>query len=380
MKRFRSKKETFDFFEEQIARAYHKLYEDKKLEYESYLLKSYLLEINISDLLEEERYQRYQIIKTLFSPFLKNKTIGLEVNEIEPDFFELVYKDLNISIYVEWISQRFLFLYTLSNSQKVDSLLHKIVFNQPRIDRFWFWDEFLDSQITKCNRFFKGFSFDYDYRPIIGRQDEEVLSYLKMQIWGGGKELNEIYARLRELLSKMAILGKVRFKEFGDNENEFIISDVKFTGKVKSYGTNVGLHRKILVDLKQQYEGKLTQIDKYRFRWNSQNLMEGQPLYFVFTEPLSEEILLRFLEKTFNGSMPFRLLGIVSQMDKYEYIAHVVDLHVGEKFILQIFPDMVLAYLSEEVCTNTILRLYTNLQHTLKMEVKLENDSEEKIL
>ena len=295
-------------------------------------------------------------------------------------FFELVYKSLNISIYVEWISQRFLFLYTLSKTQKVDNLLHKIVFNQPRIDQFWLWDEFLNSQITKYNRFFKGFSFDYDYRPIIGREDEEVLSYLKMQLWGGGKELNEIYNKLRKILSQMAILGKVRFKEFGDNENEFIISDIKFTGKVKSYGTSIGIHRKILVDLKQQYERKLHQIDKYRLKWSSENLLEGEPLYFVFSEPLSEKTLPELINKMFNGSIPFRLIGIVSQTGKYKYIAHVVDLHIGEKFILQVFPDMIIAYLSEEVCSNTLLRLYTNLQHTLKTEVKLENDSEEKII
>jgi hypothetical protein len=376
MKRFYSKKEAFDFFEEQIARAYHKLYKDKKLEYESYLLKSYLLEINISDLEEK----RDKIIKTLFSISLKDKMIDVEVNEIESDFFELVYKSLNISIYVEWISQRFLFLYTLSKTQKVDNLLHKIVFNQPRIDQFWLWDEFLNSQITKYNRFFKGFSFDYDYRPIIGREDEEVLSYLKMQLWGGGKELNEIYNKLRKILSQMAILGKVRFKEFGDNENEFIISDIKFTGKVKSYGTSIGIHRKILVDLKQQYERKLHQIDKYRLKWSSENLLEGEPLYFVFSEPLSEKTLPELINKMFNGSIPFRLIGIVSQTGKYKYIAHVVDLHIGEKFILQVFPDMIIAYLSEEVCSNTLLRLYTNLQHTLKTEVKLENDSEEKII
>ncbi len=376
MKRFNSKKEAFDFFEEQISRAYEKIYEDKKLEYESYLLKSYLLEINISDLKSERR----QILKSLFSFYLQDKTIVPDVHEIEMDFFELIYKDLKISLYVEWISNRFLFLYTLSKSQKVDSLLYKIVQNQPRIDRFWFWHNFLDSQITKYNRYFKGFSFDYDYRPIIGKNEEEIFSYLKMQLWGGGERLRKVYEDLRGVLKKMAILGKVRFKEFGNSKDEFIITDIKFNGKVKSYGTSIGIHRKILVELKQEYENKLIQLDKYRLKWSLENLLEGEPIYFVFEKPLLEENLHRFLESIFSGKMPFRLLGIVSQTGKYEYIAHVIDLHVGGKFVLQIFPDMMLAYLSDQVCSNTILRLYTNLQHTLNMEISLENDSKEKII
>ena len=177
----------------------------------------------------------------------------------------------------------------------------------------------------------------------------------------------------------MAILGKIRFKEFGDDKNEFIISDVKFNGKVKSYGTSIGMHRKVLIDLKKKYEDKLLELEQYRFKWNPENILEGEPLYFVFKSSL-EEILPQFLEKMFDGTVPFRLLGIVSQTGKYEYIAHVVDLHVGEKFVLQIFPDMLLVYLSEEVCANSILRLYTNLQHTLNTEVSVEDDSERKIL
>ncbi len=375
MKRFNSKREAFDFFEEQISRAYHKIYEDKKLEYESYLLKSYLLEINVSDLGSD----RQQILKKLFSLYIEDGVVETKVYEIESDFFELIYQDFDITLYVEWISQRFLLLYTLSKSREVDSLLHKIVLNQPRIDHFWFWDEFLSSQISEHNRYFRGFSFDYDYRPIVGKDDEEVLSYLKMQLWGGGEELNGIYAEVKSKYPHMAILGKIRFKEFGDDKNEFIISDVKFNGKVKSYGTSIGMHRKVLIDLKKKYEDKLLELEQYRFKWNPENILEGEPLYFVFKSSL-EEILSQFLEKMFDGTVPFRLLGIVSQTGKYEYIAHVVDLHVGEKFVLQIFPDMLLVYLSEEVCANSILRLYTNLQHTLNTEVSVEDDSERKIL
>ena len=313
----------------------------------------------------------------------KDRFIETDVYEIEPDFFELLHqhnKGLKISTYIEWVSDRFLFLYTLSKSQRVDNLIYKIVQTHPRIDQFWFWDDFLNAQITRTNRYFRGFGFDYDYRPIIGKDPEETLSYLKMQLWGGGEELEGIYKKLREVLEKMAILSKVRFKEFGDNRDEFVISDIKFNGKVRSHGTSIGIHRKILVNLKREYEEKLNELDQYKLKWSSENLLEGEPFYFVFEKPLPEEILPRFLENMLNGKMPFRLLGIVSQTGKYEYIAHVVDLHIGEKFVLQIFPDMMLAYLSESTCTNTILRLYTNLQHILKMGVRLENDSEGKIL
>ena len=377
MRKFRSKKEAFDFFQEQMSRAYEKIYEDKKLEYESHMLKSYLLEIDASDM---EVEGRGEILRRLFSS--RDGFIRTEVYEVEPDFFELkhFYKGLEIVTYVEWISDRFLFLYTLSKTEHIDKLIHRLVQTQPRIDQFWMWDAFLDAQIRKPNRLFRGFGFDYDYRKVAGEETERMLSYLKMQLWGGGEVLKNFYEDLRSMLKGMAVLGKVRFKEYGHNNGDFVISDVKFNGKIKSYGTDIGLHRRIMIDLKRDYEQKLIQLDRYRFRWSSENLLEGEPFYIVFDSPIPEDIMPLFLENIFSGKMPFRLMGMISHMDEYEYIAHVVDLHVGEKFLLQIFPDMMLLYLSEEVCTNTVLRFYTNLQHTLNVGVSLETESEEKII
>jgi len=113
-----------------------------------------------------------------------------------------------------------------------------------------------------------------------------------------------------------------------------------------------------------QNEGKLAKIEDY--------LRQDKPLHFIFNKPLSRKMLLRLLEGMTEGTKSFALLGIVSQTNKDEYIVHTVDLHSGTKLILQVFPDMVVMCPSAETPSAAILRLWMNLEHFLKMEVRFE--------
>ena len=204
--RFENKKEAFDFFEEQIARAYDKLYTDKKLEFESYLLKTYILEVNMP---LGQTLQKFLEDNFSFHDKKEKKKISPSVEVIEEDFFEITYAPLKTVLYVEQTDNRFLFAYTLSSSKLTEPIIGKIVNQNPLIDRLWLWDKFLHRQIKLYKRYFKGFSFDYDFRPLAKKDNEETMSYLKMQLWGGGKELQDFFEIVRNKFPSITTLGRI---------------------------------------------------------------------------------------------------------------------------------------------------------------------------
>jgi len=371
-----SKKEAFEFFERQISRAYYKLYESQKLEFESYLLKSFILEKELDVNLDEA-----DELRQLLSFEFKGETVFPTLRKIEDDFWEVLYPVLSVRMYLEKLDDRFFAFHTLSESKKVDLIVQKLVSQHHQIDAMWLWHQFLDRQLWLNQRSFKGFSFDYDFRKISGDESDQTLSYLKMQIWGGGHEIVELYKKLRSMLRNKATLAKVRFKEFGDNPEHFVLTDIKFLGKFRSHGTDVRLHRKILFDVKTAYAQKLATIEKkYRLSWQldgqREAVLEGEPLYFKFSKRI--DYLDRLIEVVFNGSYPFRLLGFVQETN-HGYFIRVVDLHVGSRFNLELYPDLMVVYLPEDVCGNTVIRFYTNLQHTMETEVVVEDAQGEKV-
>lgn len=50
---------------------------------------------------------------------------------------------------------------------------------------------------------------------------------------------------------------------------------------------------------------------------------------------------------------------------------HAVDLHVGRRLVVEIGNDFLRVYLPTEACGNSLLRLYTNLQHTFDSKVQM---------
>jgi len=84
-------------------------------------------------------------------------------------------------------------------------------------------------------------------------------------------------------------------------------------------------------------------------------------------------------EKIFDGKYPFRLFGKPQDIQGGKLV-NVYDLHIGGVFDVQVFPDMFVFYINKEVCGNTILRFYSNLQHNFSNSFTIENDNEENIL
>jgi hypothetical protein len=78
----------------------------------------------------------------------------------------------------------------------------------------------------------------------------------------------------------------------------------------------------------------------------------------------------------FSGVEPFRLWGVPVEVGPKAFRVRAVDLHVGETVDFEVFPEVIRVYLPSGGCGNSIIRYYTNLQHTFDAKVSAESAGE----
>ena len=379
-----TRRDLFEFLQEQMQTAYRELYDKKRLEYESTLIKTYLLEVDTKRVTFPQNTAFDLILKELFTIKRHKESSKPVVNETnEKGFFEIKYKSVfnkEITFYLDSSTdERFWIIYSLSDSKHLDDIVEYCSSKRTDIDRVWLWDKFLETIQKKGHP--RGFGLDYDYRKF--EPDEEETVYLKMQLWGG-KDTEELYRLLKsaENFRDKIVLSKVRFKKF-DTHEVFALEDIKYNSKFTTRGTSFDVHQSIVTDIRQNYREKLEKIENtYALKWitkdNNGLQIEGYPLHFLPVDATFRIDTSLFCEKVFDGKMPFRLWGIVEDLNKWGKSIEAVDLHTGGKLTFEVYPDIISIYLPEGTCGNTVVRFFTNLQHKFSslFEVKADDGTD----
>ena len=387
-RKIESRVDLFDFLQAQMQTTYRELEDQQRLESESSLVKSYLFEVDVPSTVLEPNAKRRRVeefVRSLVQVDEGNRQ-AVEVHSTgEEGFFEVTYKtsDVELVMYLDAsTNHRFWECFSISKAKYLDSWFHKIAMREPRFDFVWLWPKFLKA--VRARGMPRGFGLDYDRRRFGDKQGEDITTYLKMQIWGGS-ETNALYENLvqnPQFGSKM-VLSKVRMKEIADSETgEFAIQDIKFTGKFTARGSSFDTHRRTLDFVREEYAKTVIGIeDRYRLRWTEgakgSAQLEGAAIHFVpqdFRLPVAE-----FSQILFNGSMPFRLLGFVDSQSDDAAIVDAVDMHTGGTLSFEVYPDVLSIYLPEGTCGNTIVRLYTNIQHYFDKRFLVEADNGDKL-
>ena len=373
-----TRRQLFDFLQNQMQTTYSDLKESQRLSYESSLIKSYIFEVNNPHPADG---LSYDWLKLLFNPV---EYLRYQVNLIPTDeeaFYQLHIKVDNheLRLYLDAATdQRFWLAYSISESQTLDRWLETIVRKSINFDFVWLWPNFLERVQKKGH--FRGFGLDYDYRKFED-SETETTTYLKMQLWGG-ENTHKIYDILQNDADfhRKVVLSKVRFKQMGGGEDDpgvFSIQDVKYNGKFTSRGTDLGTHLMTLNEVRNQYRDQILEIEDHcSLRWVESTVggatLEGYAIHFIpdnFTIPVS-----LLVDRLFDGTEPFRLLGFPNLINENSAVMEVVDLHTGGKLSMELHPDMITVYLPEHTCGNTIARLYTNIQHKFSVGFRVETD------
>lgn len=392
----KTRKDLWDYFKNQMISSYSDLVDSQKLSSENNLIKSYLLEVDFGNDCNNssENVINEAFVEKLFSIDWKDNYQTKVEKTKEEGFFEvsLIDPKSEVKLYLDLtMNKRFWFAFSTSGSKPLDKWLANIVNHKSKLDFVWLWPSFLEKIQQRGHP--RGFGLDYDYRRFAPDSEDEETTYLKMQLWGGQdtKELYNILKNNSHFKDKI-VLSKVRLKEYSDEDNRdlFALQDIKYNGKFTTRGTDWSTHIATLDYVRDLYSKKVLEIEeKYALHWKSESnnedlgdeivpmTIQGSAIHFT---PVDFQIpVQRFCEKAFTGSLPFRLLAFFEKLEKNKAICEIVDLHSGGKLSMEVYPDIISVYLPKGTCGNSLVRLYTNLQHYFSLNFIVEADSGERI-
>lgn len=376
--------QLYRFLQEQMCCTYQEVKENKKLSNENTLVKSYVFEVDLPRSVEiaDNRNQALKAFLTkVFCTHNKMMTTLSVLEKEEKGFFEICSQELRFFIDAT-TNKRFWYGFSVSTSVALDRWFEMIVRSHVSLDNIWIWPEFLEKIQSEGEP--RGFGLDYDFRKFEDT-DSDSTTYLKMQLWGGA-DTAEVYQLLKSSsMSSKTVLSKIRLKrysEFTDDKSSFALQEVRYNGKFSAKGTDFGLHVATMQSVRRRYEEKITSIEKnYSLKWMEKSkgdlILDGYALHFI---PQQFELpVTKFCEKVFDGTAPFRLMGLAMDIGNHGMVVDAVDLHTGGELSIEVYPDIITVYLPEKTCGNSIARLFTNLQHYFNTGFIVEADNGDRI-
>lgn len=372
--------------QERMNKTYSTLLDKQELEPDTTLVKSYLREVHLSE--EATNDSVFNLAKDLFSEKQIQKRGEIRVRETEEEFFFLVdgigRGGEQVTIYLDATNPRFWILHSMNSSILLDDLFDVLVSVTPLFDKTWIPTHLL-ARMAKFGHL-RGLGLDYDRRVLPDvdfEANEKSVEFLKMQLWGNkASEILKVLSQ-ENAFPHESTLSKVKIKHWkqDDDGTEFSIDDIKFDGKITARGTSFQCHLEIIDQIYTDYKKLISEVEnKYQLRWleiEERLVLSGEPLNFIFDRPITDIKL--FCSHLFNAADPFRLWGIPSFIGtKFAKIA-AVDLHVGSRLNFEITPEYIRVYLPKGSCGNSVIRVYTNLQHYYDALIQVQNGDEQSL-
>jgi hypothetical protein len=375
--------------EQVMSHAYVELEERQRLEAETSLLKTYLLEAH-------SRNSTHANIRALLKGAFGTNGLGqrskAHVRETQEEFFfsvDVTWVSNSAEFYVDASDQRFWLLHSVSKSTAADRILQRVIANDIRLDSAWLPMQLLE-QVAGMG-LFRGLGLDYDRREVPDvdfEAPEAPVEYLKMQLWGN--RAREVLRVLREpnAFADATTLSKVRVKHWHDpagDQDSFSLDDVKWDGKITARGTSFQSHINLVTTVYRTYAEKIKRFeDDFGLRYEAVEganarqapySVGGEPLNVTFGRPIAD--LEKFLDSVFSGAEPFRLWGSPVSLGRNYFRVTALDLHVTHPITFEITPQFMRVYLPQGSCGNTLARLYTNLQHYYDSQVTMKSGNGE---
>ena len=377
------------YLNDRMTKSYTELLEAKKLEVDTSLVKTYLIEAHVADT-GERKYSPHDKIEKLLQEIVETcrftKVGKGHVSETEEEgFFEITFltqQKKELTLFVDSSDARFWLLHSMDSSSMLDEILSKMISSNHRLDNIWIPTQLLEEMTNHGS--FRGLGLSYDRReiPDIDFDSETArVEFMKMQLWGtNAKRVLEIL-REEDAFPNETTLSKVKIKFWSDgkNSNKFTLDDIKYNGKITARGTSFESHITLTTDLYRKYSAEVRRIEKtYSIKHKVDgkgHRIEGQPINLCFLSGIKD--IKEFLKHVFDCSFPFKLWGVPVELAEGYYRVRAVDLHVGSLVDFEINPEFIRVYLPSGACGNTIARLYTNFQHYYDAKVGISVGDDE---
>lgn len=337
-------------FDARLQNTQSDLLEDTRLEFGRNMLKTAIIESNISP-----------------NQALQSESID-EVHEVEEDLWMTKTETTEGEgwLFLDCYHERLWSVYSLAEStifnNAIDSLLKS---EGGGLDRLWLPTDEVE-RIGEMGDF-EGIKIGFAADEVFPQEFvEENFEFTDLSIDGSGPNSNHLYDILKstdgiqDFISLSSI--KIRREEEGEFVRERVTNEGAFTTRG---GTDIRLHLSTVGRIKDQYERLLGAVEQNHIigadDQGNGGRSRGSPVVIQFSKPVPD--IEEFLSHVVNAQDPFRLWGHVRQTSEEGYKVDGVDAHNGDKIAIEMSPEWLRLYLYGDACGNTALRLFTNIQH-----------------
>ncbi len=353
-----SRRELFDLFQRRIQGTHEQLSEEQELEHRQNMLKSFVIESNIS---AEE---------------LPQQTEATESRKVDHALREIKFHndDDDLIFYLDYDDQRFWTLYTLEKSKPAKKVVDGFMTGVNNgLDYVWFPEE-LQTEIAGMGEF-RGVGVRYKADKVFPKEYiEDNFDFGDLSLQTRGKGTKQLYDKLssdEELQSFLSIASVgIRRRINGS----FVIERIQNNGQFTTRGgDSLQLHLDLLETIRDRYAELLQRIEEnHRISYSSREggtAIDGSPLIIEMNNEIED--IEQFLDGLISAKNPLRLWGAKTQLDVDYYKVKGVDLHNSDKYTLEITPSWLRLYLPTDACGNTALRIYSNIQRYYDSEAKM---------
>jgi hypothetical protein len=353
----KTKAQMASFLAEAMYSSYDRYRREQKLELDTGLLKSFLIEAHPGP---DGTLDHSEVLS--FMRNLGEQTHCQIMESEEETLFNLLHgKDI---YYIDISDSRFWIMHTLALSLRADKLRNDFVKVSPFLDKAWLPSQMLEK--VASFGLFKGFGAIHDETPFLKEGAEETdVETMHLRLWGGSA------AAVLEALRKSGVfphslaLSSVRLKHWLPRlEDEAVIDNFTFDGKVTALGKSFVSHIDLVARLHDTYAQTVRSIERdlsIRFVAQDSGLtLQGHPGIISLARELPN--ITEFIRGVFSSALPFRLWGVTEIENDLFARVYAVDLHMGHKLTFEIARDFIRIYLPPSACANTIARFYANIQ------------------
>lgn len=337
--------------------SYDRYRREQKLEQDTGLLKSFLIEAHPGP---DKTLEHVEVLS-----FLQNLAEQTHCQVMESDedtLFNILHgKDI---YYLDVSDPRFWIMHTLALSIRADKLRSNFIKVSPFLDNAWLPSQMLEKMAGFG--LFKGFGAVHDETPFVKEGTEETeVEAMHLRLWGGSAAAVLEALRKSRVFPHSLALSSVRLKHWLPRlEDEGVIDNFTFDGKVTALGKSFVSHINLVARLHDTYAQTIRSIEKnLSIRFADKDgapTLEGHPIIISLTKELWD--ITEFVKRVFSSALPFRLWGITEiENDEFARI-YAVDLHMGHKLMFEISRDFIRIYLPPSACANTVARFYANIQ------------------
>lgn len=354
-----SRRDLFDVFQHTIEGTYDELIEDQELQPGQTMLKTFLIESNVTP------------------DQLRDRVDITQAREVDFDLQELVIErnGSNYTFFLDYEDARFWELYTLEESGDAKKVVADMVSGvRNGLDYTWMPVEQQRDIIDMGE--FRDLGVSYDADDVFSEDYiQDRLDFGDLSVRSSGHGTGTLFDILdsHEELSSFLSLSSVGIKR--QVGGSFVLERITHNGRfTTSGGDSIQLHLDTVDEIKERYAALLRRIEEnHRISYESREHgtgMDGSPLVIELDNEIED--VREFIENTVTAKNPLRLWGAKTLMDDQYWKVKGVDLHNNDKYTMEICPEWVRLYLGEEACGNTALRIYANLQRHYDSDATME--------